>query len=208
MVGVLVLVDQHLTKATTVFLADIGVVVQQLHGDHDEVIEVHRIGGPEPTLIFLVGLRIQFLIAVVGLLGGGAGAQQLILGIADPAHHGAWRELLRVEVLVAQHQGHEPLGVGVVVDGEVAPQPELGGLGKLSAQDAHARGVEGAHPHRAGARTHQLGHPRAHLGGCLVGEGDGQDRAGMHATLGDQPGDPTCQHPGLTRARTGHHQHR
>ena len=50
--------------------------------------------------------------------------------------------------------------------------------------------------------------PLLHLGGGLVGEGDRQDRARVRLALGDQPGDPAGQHPGLARARAGDHQQR
>src|SRR3712207_7770640 len=42
--------------------------------------------------------------------------------------------------------------------------------------------VERRHPHRPGARTDERGHPVLHLPGGLVGEGDRQDLARLHAT--------------------------
>ena len=49
----------------------------------------------------------------------------------------------------------------------------------------------------------QGGDALAHLGGGLVGEGDGEDLAGLHAAGGQQVGDPVGEHPGLARARPG-----
>ena len=68
--------------------------------------------------------------------------------------------------------------VGGVVDREGRAQAHLVGL---AAQDAHAGAVEGHHPHRLGARADERRHPLAHLGGGLVGEGDGEHLAGLHA---------------------------
>src|SRR6185312_11604496 len=44
--------------------------------------------------------------------------------------------------------------------------------------------------------------------GGLVGERDGEDRAGMDVALADQVRDPPGQYPGLARAGTRHHKHR
>ena len=49
----------------------------------------------------------------------------------------------------------------------------------------------------------QLGDALAHLGGGLVGERDGQDRARMRAAGGDQPGDAAGEHAGLARPGAG-----
>ena len=49
----------------------------------------------------------------------------------------------------------------------------------------------------------QRGDPLAHLGRGLVGEGDGQDLAGVDVAGGQQVGDPVGQHAGLARARAG-----
>ena len=46
-------------------------------------------------------------------------------------------------------------------------------------------------------------HPLAHLGGGLVGEGDGEHLAGLHAPGRQQVGDAVGEHPGLARAGTG-----
>src|SRR3712207_3081837 len=46
-------------------------------------------------------------------------------------------------------------------------------------------------------------YPLLHLPGGLVGEGDRQDLAGLHAAGAEQVGDPVGQHPGLARAGTG-----
>ena len=130
---------------------------------------------------------------------------QLVLVGRDPAHHRPDRELLRVQLQVVQHQLHQPLGVGVVVDGEGPREPEPV---DLTAQDPHAGGVEGGDPHQLGAVADQLGHPVPHLGGGLVREGDGQHRARVDLALAHQVRDPAGQHPGLARAGAGHHQHR
>jgi hypothetical protein len=78
----------------------------------------------------------------------------------------------------------------------------------FGAQDPHARGVEGGHPHQPGARADQRGHPLLHLAGRLVGERDRDDLARVDVPLGQQVRDPVGQHPGLAGAGTGHDEQR
>ena len=120
-------------------------------------------------------------------------------------------EPLDVEVEVTAHQGHQPLGVGGVVDREarlVAGPIGLVELRDLLAQDPDAGRVEGADPHDPGAIADELLDPLPHLGGGLVGEGDRQDRAGVGVAFGDQPGDPAGEHPRLARPGAGDHEQR
>ncbi len=127
------------------------------------------------------------------------------LAVAHPVEQRAWRELLRVEVLVSGDQCHQPLRVGVVVDREGLPVAERVDLGP---QDAHACGVEGGDPHHPRPVAHQFDDPGAHLGGRLVGERDGQDRARVHFAFPHQVGDPSRQDAGLARTCAGDHEHR
>jgi len=43
-IGVLVLIDQHVSESAPVVLGNIGEQLQHRHRTHDEVVEVHRIG--------------------------------------------------------------------------------------------------------------------------------------------------------------------
>ncbi len=115
------------------------------------------------------------------------------------------RILPGVEVQLAADQGHQPLGVGLIVDRERGWVAEAL---RLPAQDADARGVERHDPHGPGPRADQHGHPRCHLAGRLVGEGDGQDLARQDVPRGEQVGDPVGQHPGLPGPRARHDEQR
>ena len=68
--------------------------------------------------------------------------------------------------------------------------------------------MERRHPHIPGPRADELGHPLAHLGSGLVGEGNGQHLTRANVARGQQVGDPTGQHRRLARAGTGHDQQR
>ena len=134
-----------------------------------------------------------------------SGPSCLGLGLADLALDGPGRHLFGVDVHLPADDLDQPPGVGIVVDGERALVAEAVPVGP---EDAHAGRVEGGHPHPRRPGPDQLGHPRAHLVGRLVGEGDGQDLPGLGVAGGDQVGDPPGEHPGLARSGPGHDEQR
>ena len=200
-VGVLVLVDHDVPEPPAVVLGDVGEGLEHVHRGHDQVVEVHGVGLAQPALVGRVGLGEHLLLvrarladpARVGLL-----VDQLVLEVADLVAERPRVVALGVEVHVAEDHRHQPLGVGGVVDREGRPQPDLVGL---AAQDAHAGAVEGHDPHGPGARADERRDPLAHLGGGLVGEGDGEHLAGLHAAGRQQVGDAVGRAPGSCPSR-------
>ena len=209
-VGVLVLVDEHVPEAAPVVLGHVGEGLQDVHRRHDDVVEVERVGLAQPPLVLGVDLRqglvlvgaARLLRVLVGRDPAGVLllVDELVLEVADPVAHGPRREALGVEVEVAHDERDEPLAVGGVVDGEAALHADLR---RLAAQDAHARRVEGHDPHRLRPRPDEVLDPLAHLRGGLVGEGDREDLPRLRAAGGEQVGDAVREHPGLARARAG-----
>ena len=206
-VGVLVLVDHHVAEPAAVVIRDLRESLQDVDRRHDQVVEVERVGLAQPALVHRVGLG-QHPLGVVALAdpaGEGLLVDQFVLEVGDLGAEAARRVALGVQVELAQDQGHQPLGVGRVVDRERGFEPDAAGL---AAQDPHAGGVEGRHPHPVGPRPDQADDPLAHLAGGLVGERDGQDLARAHVAGGQQVGDPVGQHPGLAGAGAGHDEQR
>ena len=204
-VGVLVLVDQDVPEPAPVVLGDLRERLEQRHRRHDEVVEVEGVGLAEPFLVAGVGLG-DLLVVLGDRLGPGAlPVDQLVLQIADLVGQRASRELLAVEVEVAADEGHQALGVGRVVDRELAGEPELLGLG---AQDAYAGRVERQDPHDPRATADERGDALLHLTGSLVGEGDREDLTGLDPTRCQQVGDAGGQGLGLTGTRSGNDQQR
>ena len=60
-VGVLVLIDQHMPEPAAILLAQVREGLQQVHGGHDQVVEVQRVGRHQPALILPVRLRVALL---------------------------------------------------------------------------------------------------------------------------------------------------
>ena len=124
-VGVLVLVDQHVTEPAPPGLAHRRERPEQVHGHHQQVVEVEGVGLAEAALVLGVRRGVGLLLAVPGVLRGVLVVLQLVLGVADPVEDRPRREPLDVEVEVAADQRHQPLGVGRVVDREARLEAEL-----------------------------------------------------------------------------------
>ena len=138
------------------------------------------------------------------MVGGACGERlrvdQLVLEVAHLRVERARVEALGIEVELPDHEGHQPLRVGRVVDREGAGVPQPLGLGP---QDPHAGGVERRDPHHPGAVADQGRHPLLHLSGRLVGEGDREDLARLHVARRQQIADPVGEHAGLAGAGPG-----
>ncbi len=129
---------------------------------------------------------------------------ELIFQERDVSVHRARGETFRVETEIADHVTGEADGVGLVVNGEVA---RVADPVTVSAQNSHTCGVEGTHPHRFDHGPNQPSDAFAHLARCLVSEGDGEDRRGMHAGS-HEVSDAMGEHPRLARTGASHHQQR
>ena len=204
LVGVLVLVDQDVAEALLVVRQHLGVLAEQAHRVHQQVVEVHRAGLGQAGLVLGVDLRLLALERV-----GGPGERllrrdQLVLPQADLALRTPRREPLGVQPQVADHVAGQPLRIALVVDAEAA---RVAQRVAVDPQDAHARGVERADPHRLHPRPHQRGHAVLHLVRRLVGERDGEDRRRRHPVV-HQVGDPVGEDTGLAGTGAGHHQQR
>ncbi len=81
MVGVLILVHQHVLEPLLIRLQHLRVMLQQQVGVHEQVVEVHRIGRTQALLIGLVDARCCLVLDVHGLLRELAGDHQLVLGL-------------------------------------------------------------------------------------------------------------------------------
>ena len=204
-VGVLVLIDEDVAETAAVLLTHVREPPQQGDGAHDEVVEVQGIRSTKATLVLDIDLSIRSIVSATGILESLIGSDELVLLVRDPVHDRPWLELLRVQILIAGHQGDKSFRVGVVINGEIARDVQTINVGP---QHSHRSGMEGRHPHRLGPVTYQIDDARLHLSRSLVGEGDGQNGTGMDTALPHQVRDTTGQDTGLARTSTGHHEDR
>ena len=150
MVGVLILVDQDVPEPSTVVLGDLREGLQHRDRLADQVVEVQRVGHPQPLLVFGVdgGHRARQVVGmvVVGQVGHRLlRVDQLVLQVGDGVGQQPRRVPLDVEAhVLADHLQQTPRIVGVV-DREVGV--EARDQRRLVAQDPHAGRVKRRHPH-------------------------------------------------------------
>ena len=172
-VGVLVLVDQHIAELPLIVGPDLLVLLQQLHGQQDDIVEVQGVGLPQAALVLDVGVG-GLLGAVIPRCRGNAGKflRRLlpVLGPADEIEEEPGRKGFLVQIEVPNHVLHHTLGIGGVVDREAAgiAQPV-----DLPAENPAAGRVEGHGPDVGGSVAQHRRQTVLELVGGLIGEGNG-----------------------------------
>ena len=203
-VGVLVLVDQQVREDLLPAVADVVEALEQIHGAHEQVVEVHRVRLVQSSLVLDEDVRDRLLEEAVHLLAElGRGHEAVLLG-RDARVDTARREPLRVAIELLEARAHEPHLVRLVVDREVRPVAQPIGV---ASQDPTARRVERQHPHAARGPDELLD-ALAHLAGRAIRERDREHLVRLHLALGQQVRDAARQHARLSRPGARHHEHR
>ena len=204
-VGVLVLVDEHVAERAGVVVAHLLEQLEHVDRAHEQVVEVHRVHAVHLALVGPVDVGHRLLEERAHHLRIRIGVAQLVLGVGDLVVDRRRREPLGVDPELVEAALDQPPRVGLVVDREPARVPELVGVG---AEHPGAGGVERHHPHRADpAADQQLG-AVAHLPRRLVRERDREDLVRLGRVGRDQIGDPVGEHAGLARPGAGQDQQR
>ena len=204
-IRVLVLVDEDVPEGVLPVLSSIREVLQDLHGQHQHVVEVDGVRGGELALVQLVRLGNRLVVEGRDPLGVHRRCHELVLRVRDLGVHTAGDEALRILLELLQALLDEAHLVGGVVDREVRPVSESLGL---AAQDSAAGGVEGEDPDRTRDGAEHRHQPLAHLPRRLVREGDRQDLVRLDADGRDQVGDTVREHARLPGAGSGDHEQR
>jgi hypothetical protein len=202
LIGVLELVHQDVEEALAVFFENWRMFLKEANRVKKQVAEVEGVSLLHPRLVALVYLRQQ--LAKIVFPGHVFREKALVLGAVDGGGGRPGLECALADVQILEEGLQQAFLVLVIVDGEGGGKPQ--GT-DLAAQDAHAGGVEGAHPGEVGG-FQKAAQPLLHLGGGLVGEGDGKDAPRLDAFFPNQPGDPVGQGPRLPRPRTGQKEQR
>ena len=131
-VGILVLVDEDIAELLLVVGPHLLVLLEQMDGVEDNVVEVQGVGLPEPPVIAGIDLCDSGHPPVVGgtgLPGKVLRRLVLVLGVADDSQNGPRLEVLVAEAHVLKNVLDDPLAVVTVVYGKV--------IGKAAAQALH-----------------------------------------------------------------------
>ena len=205
-IGVLVLIDEHMPEPLLVAAADVGVGFEQQDGVHEQIIEIHGIGSPQAPVVLGIdgGHTVEALHAVglgVGVVGSiRFGREESGLGGTDAREDDAGLVDLVVELELTDYLLDQALLVGLVVDGEIVGEAYMFGF---SSQDTCTHAVERAHPQVARHLVaHQPNDALLHLARGFVGEGQGEDVSGGYA-LGEQVSNLIGEHTRLARACSG-----
>ena len=199
-VGVLVFVHQHMAQRRLPFGAHLGVLLQQLERQADQVVKVHALVGRQAFFVARHDARQRAFFVVGGLRLGLRGIQAAVFPGADgplplPSGRG-----VGAAAGVFQDAGD----VVAVQNAELLLEAQHAAV---LPQHAHAQRMKGADQHAARAFADQAFSALAHFGGGLVGESDGRNLLGFEARL-NQPPDLVRDHARLARAGTGQHQTR
>ena len=108
-VGVLILVDANVAEALLVLIEHLGAGAQQLKRAHEQVVEVHRIGGAQATLQLQVDLCGLFIVGAIGALEHVLGADHGVFGRADLAADHVDGELLLLDAERLHNVAHHAL---------------------------------------------------------------------------------------------------
>ncbi len=202
-VGVLVLVDEHVTEAIAPLGQRLLVGPVQLDQLHDQVVEVEAPRAPQHLLVGVVDAP-KDLVAVASVRDV-LGPPQLALGLGDRLAEGWDRVALGVEPQLIEDAFESRARVVLVEDDKA--RRDAHPL-RLAAQDAHRGPVEGADPHLLRLFADEHLDPRAHLPGSLVGERHREQAVRPDSPRGDQVGDPRGQDTRLSAACTREDQER
>ena len=143
-VGILILVHEHIAELALVVFKHLGVVLQQQHGFHDNIVEIQCTGLFHGLFVIAVDVCDLFTEVVTdGIRAELTRGHQLVLCAGDHAHHGSRIEILGIEIELFHYVENDALLVVLIVDGERALKAEQV---NVLAQNAQAGRVEGVRP--------------------------------------------------------------
>ena len=140
-VGVLILVDEDITEAGSVFLADVFVVAEQEVGVKQQVVEVHGIGHFATLHIVLVNLaRFPHVVVKIPFIDGSVGGilfgqNQSVLGLRYLVENTGGLVGLFVQPHLLHNGFDQTAGIGRIVYGIVAAEPDKTTLGTKNAPE-------------------------------------------------------------------------
>ena len=108
-VGVLILVDANVAEALLVLVEHLGAGAQQLERAHEQVVEVHRVGGAQAALQLQIDLRSLFVIRAVGGFEHVLGPDHGVFSRADLAADHVDGELLLLNAERLHNVAHHAL---------------------------------------------------------------------------------------------------
>ena len=175
MVGVLILVHQHVPEFALIILQNILILLQKLNGDVDDVVKIQRVVVLQAGLVLAVGAGDVLRPDVAGALRPVQhlpGRHHFVLLPADGAKDIFRRKRLVVQLHVLNDLLHNALGVRGIVNGKA---PGEAHPLDVPPQNTAAGGMKRHCPDVLRLRAEKIGKPLLHFVCGLVGKGDGDD---------------------------------
>ena len=212
-VGVLVFVHHYIAEHLLIFPEDIRVLLEQLHGEHNEIIEIEGIRRAKFLLIMHVHFRHDFLIIAPGRERELLRIDKRVLGARYGVEQSARLHLISVDLELFHRFFRKRLLILAIENIETLVVAEHC---DLAAQDAAADIVKCPdvlrkhHPAVLGrlALCQEPPDTLAHLAGRLVGKGHRQDSVRGDFFLIDEIGDAVRERFRLARSGAGQNQNR
>ena len=206
-VRVLVLVDEHVAERLRPALARLGEALEDVHGQHQQVVEVDRVRGEEAALVEAVDVGDRLVVEARDARSrtppgrsAGSSRSRSACGCRAATKRFGSRSSSSRQCL------DEADLVGLVVDREVRAVAEPL---RLAAQDPAAGGVEGEDPDRAGDAAPSMPSIRSRISpAALFVNVIARISFGSTPLRREQVRDAVGEHARLPRARAGDHEQR
>ena len=180
-VRVLVLVHEDVVKFLLVLFTHLCVIREELHRQHEQIVEIQCIVCAQLRLVELVDLCHLLRKEIRRLCRECLDIEQAVLRIRNMRLDGARCRMLLVDIQFLQTFADQRLGIRGIIDDKVL---RIGAkLLDLHAQETGAEGVERAQPDIVRGIPDQRVHTVAHFSRCLVREGDGKNTVRRNSLL-------------------------
>ena len=179
MVGVLILVDEHIAELPLIVLPDVVEALEQPDRHQDDVVKIHGVGRLELSLVAQIGLpdsgcpEVGLPSGVFDVLLRG---NHPVLCCADGVERGFGRKGLFVKIHIPNDLLHDSLGIRGIVDGKA---PVIAQPVDLPAKDPAAGRVKGHGPDVCRRLAQHILQPLLEFAGRLVGKGNGNHIPGL-----------------------------
>ena len=199
-VRVLVLVDEDVAEGLAPALERLGEALEDLHREHEQVVEVDGVRGVQAPLVELVRLGDRLIPERRDARRVLLGRDELVLRARDLCVDASWREPLGVLAELLEARLHEADLILVVVDRE---RRAIAEPLRFAAEHPAAGCVEREDPDGACRLSEHPLEALAHLPRRLVRERDREDLVRLHTACPDEMRDPVRQNARLAGARAG-----
>ena len=187
MVGILVFIHQNVTELPLIVFPDVGILLQKLDGNINNVVKIQRIVVPQLLLIACISFgngNCTDIPLGFRLFQHFAGRNHFILFLADCRKNIPCRKCFVIQTHIPDDFLHNPFRIRSIVDGETSSIPHPL---NIPPQNPAASCMKRHGPDIFCLRSQKQGKPLLHFICSLVGEGNRHYTPGHRRFHGTQP---------------------